>query len=228
MRLPRPRFAILLVAVLALLAGALTLAHTGPQRLGPPSAIGSRPARACETAQASAQRTAQATLRANAKAQLPVSVTERAEVRGQLAVGRLSETIVERVELTEPLTVQRTAVIQRRACAAGQTVQAAKGQALTSAYRSALRAAQSAAAAEARRDANALVARMLAAELGSARELATYRARHAAKALQVRLARTAMAAARARAAAATTRTGPGTAATAAAATATAATTTSGP
>ncbi len=198
MRFRRPRFAFLLIAVLALLGGLLALAHSNPQRLGPPSAIGSKPARACETARATAERTAHARLRATVKAQLPVSVTERAVVRGRLAVETRSETIVERVGVNQPLTVQRTAVIARRACAVGETPQAAEGRALTIAYRTALRQAQSAAAAQAQRDANALVAQMGPGELAQAHQLAVARARNAAKELQMRLATAALAAARAR------------------------------
>ncbi|MBV8987537.1 MAG: hypothetical protein JO372_03150 [Solirubrobacterales bacterium] len=196
--LRRPRFAFVLVAVLALLAGALALANSGPQHLGPPSATGSKPARACETAQATAERTARATLRVSGRAQLPVRITERAQRQGRLAVATMSETVAERVHLALPLTVTRTAVVQRRACAAGETAQAAKGRALTSAYRTALGAAQSLAASEARREANALLERLGPVERARARELASSRATAAAGALRPRLASAAMAAARAR------------------------------
>ncbi len=159
--------------MLASLAVAYALIGHDPIRLGgPPRATGSTPARACETAQASAERTARARAVAHIRTQLPVTVTERVEVRGRLVVGTLTGRIVERPRFRSP-DGHAACRCRARACASGDTVQAARGRALTIAYRIALRAARIEAAAAARRDARALVAQMTPTEVAKARELLT-------------------------------------------------------
>ena len=199
MRRRRPSFALVLVSLLAVVIGAFALLGTGPLRFGAPRASGSAPQRDCETAQATVTETARQTVRAVARAQAPVTVIEQAQADGVVVVARRSSTVVAHAEVVEPLVVRRAATVNRRACATGETLQAAKGHALTLAYRSAVKAARAQAAAQAALEAGGLAAQVRPGELTKARSLAIAHAVSAARAERQRLQRSLAADARAQA-----------------------------
>lgn len=189
MRLRRPPFALLLVAILGLIAIAVLLAYGGGvKHVGTPSISGPQPTRACVTAHAQAQAVARGTAAGTATATAPVTVTERATgPKGSVAVTR-SATLVERARTHAVLTVGQSATKAARACATGA---GARSSALQRAYALALARARATARTHAHRALQRLVRRVAPVELARAHQEASLRARSAAAALRRSLERAA-------------------------------------
>jgi hypothetical protein len=199
MPLRRPPFGLVLALIIGTLAGALALTSGGGGPAGPPSLIGSTPAHACMTAQATVTSTARAAARARMRVRLPIVVTAHVVGRGGAVSATRSETIVAQAGASRPVIVQRTAVVSRRACAQGDSLEAARGTALTRAYKNASRVATVEANKAARNAAKTLVSTLAPAELSQARKLAIAKATAAASAERAVLQRQALAQARAHA-----------------------------
>jgi len=187
-RLRRPPFALLLVAILGLIAIAVLAYGGGAKHVGTPSISGPQPTRACVTAHAQAQAVARGTAAGTATATAPVTVTERATgPKGSVAVTR-SATLVERARTHAVLTVGQSATKAARACATGA---GARSSALQRAYALALARARATARTHAHRALQRLVRRVAPVELARARQEASLRARSAAAALRRSLERAA-------------------------------------
>ncbi len=200
----RPPFALVLVVVAAAIAGAFVLVgssgtagHDTP--VPAPKLIGAGPNRVCTTAHAQATDTASGTIRLQVSASAPVSATGRATVGRASATVRLTQRVVERATVARPVSVRRRVVVARRACARAGSAQAARGVALTTAYRAALPVARAQAKQQAARDLVQLEARVRPQTLASAQRTVNARAHAAAAAAQPALAQRAAAAARAKA-----------------------------
>lgn len=189
----RPRFALLLVAILApVVALVAVLSLAGHGQGSPPTLARPRPSRQCVVAPAQAQVRVHQLVKATARASIPVSVTEQATTNGRTISVTRSTTVVEVATEARPITVIETAAASRRACAAGDSAQAARGAALSRAYAFALGPAHTAASAGARRRLRALVPGVAASALSQARGLARSRARAAAAAQRGALAKLAL------------------------------------
>src|SRR5947209_1117585 len=145
MHLRRPRFGVVLVAILLPVVVVLLVlrgaTHSRPSP--PPSFIGSGPGRACATATARAAVTAQAPVRATRRGTLPRTVTEQATgKRGTVVVSR-SENIVEEATASRLASVRQLSTTRARRCARASTTDAAHGAAFNAAYAVALRRARS-------------------------------------------------------------------------------------
>jgi hypothetical protein len=200
----RPPFALVLVAVAGAIGGGFLLVGSGSGNAGggssaPPKLIGSGPARACVTAHAAASHTSTTTIHLQVSASAPVSATGRATVGRATVTVRLSQRVVQHATVARPLLVRRSVVAAHRACARGESEQAARGAALTAAFHAAQSAARLEALQRATRDLQLLEARVRPQTLASAQRTVNARARAAATAVQPTLARQAFAQARAKA-----------------------------
>src|SRR5436305_4354723 len=150
----RPRFALVLVAILLPVVALLLLLGRGrgPQTpAAPPTIIGSGPARSCATATARARVTVKAPVTAVARVVQPIAVTETATGRhGTVAVTR-TQAIAEQASASRVVSLSQLESVRRRACARGSTSDAAHAIAFNRAYATALGAARKAAPAIAER-----------------------------------------------------------------------------
>ena len=201
MRMRRPRFALLLVALLLPVVILLLLLGRGRSQQGPtpPTFIGSGPARACATTSATARVTAKAPVSAVARVVLPVAVTETASgSRGIVAVTR-ARAIDEQASASRVVSADQLERVKRRACARGSTSEAAHGQAFRRAYAFALAVARRRGSRVATSRVEAMVKQLQPAELTTARKIAQQRAVAAEPGVRATLSRQALAAAQNRA-----------------------------
>ncbi|MBV9357633.1 MAG: hypothetical protein JO023_19150 [Chloroflexi bacterium] len=198
------------MAIAAVLGGAILLASGSSGGSGgstggaqtTPNLFGSGHARACVTSRAAATASAASAVRAQVSASAPVAVQERAQFGGQTVTASLSENVVEQAVVSRPVEVRRTALAARSACARGGTADAARGAALTRAYKDARAAAHNLAQTQAASELKSVVAKLMPSTLAQARQLAASKAHAAAAAARPALAQQALAEARARARAA--------------------------
>jgi len=192
----RPRFALVLVALVGAAAGLVALVPGGGGQPGGTVRVPtSGHARACVATRAEFAATARQELVAPVQASVPVSVTKRS---GNVAV-TLSETIVERATASRAVEVRRASVANGRACARASTPDAARSAALTRAYQNALASARTRATAAASAGLRTYAAQQLTALLANARREAEARAQTATATVRASLARRALAQATARA-----------------------------
>jgi hypothetical protein len=197
----RPRFALVLVAILLPVVALLLLLGRGrePQAPAPPTIIGSGPSRSCATATARARVTVKAPVSAVARVVQPIAVTETATgSRGTVAVTR-TQAVVEQASASRVVSLDRLESVKRRACARGPTAEAARGESFRRAYAVALGVARNHASASAGRRIKDLVTKLQPGELARAKRTAQNRATAATPGVQASLKRQALAAARARA-----------------------------
>jgi hypothetical protein len=200
----RPPFALVLVGVAAAIGGAFLLVGSGSGNAGggsnaPPKLIGSGPAHACVTAHAAASHTATTTIHLEVTGTAPVTATGRATAGRATVTVRLSQRVVQHATVVRPLLVRRSVVAAHRACARGESEQAARGAALTVAFHAAQAAARLQAVQRAAHDIQLLETRVRPQTLASAQRTVNARARAAAAAAQPALARQAFAQAKAKA-----------------------------
>ncbi len=187
----RPRFALVLSALLAAAALAIVLAGRGSTQrhsTSRPPTIGIGAARACVRTGAAATVEERSTIRLRATVEAPVSVTEQATgPNGTVAVTR-SEVLSATATATEPVAVKRTADDRARACANGESSTAAHTAALRLAYADALTRAHAIAMHQAAGALTALINSRYHAVLDAAKRKAGTRAHKLALAAEAPLA----------------------------------------
>ncbi len=187
MQARRPRFALVLTAIVGAAALVIALTTRSSPTHTPPS-VGIGPGRACVRSQAEARVTARSSIVITATSETPVSVTEEAGgANGTIVVTR-SETTVARVSATQPVAVARTELASGRACASGSSSTAARSLALRIAYTRALARAHASAEATAARALRTLERRLYPSVLAKARAAADARAKQLALGARNRLA----------------------------------------
>jgi hypothetical protein len=169
----RPRFALVLTALLALAAIAVLLAGRGSRKT-PSSSVG--PSRACVTSRAGAEVTARSHIVITATAQAPVSVTEQAIGSKGIATVTRTTVVSARVRATQPVAVRRGEVAAARSCAAGESPTAARTRGLRQAYARALARAHARASHSAALALRAAMRRLYPQVLAQARARAAARA----------------------------------------------------
>ena len=186
MRIPRPRFAIVLTAIVAAAGLAIVLtARSSPRK---PPVVGFGPARARVSTTAAARVTARSSIVITATVTAPVTVTEQATGPKGTAIVTRSGAATARAEATQPVAVVRTDLVTARACANGASGTAARAIALRLAYAHALARAHAAASRAAAQALKALERHRYPSVLARARETAAARARQLAIGAQASLA----------------------------------------
>ncbi len=173
----RPKFTLVLLGILVPLIVALGfLRHAGGTRAALPKMLGPGPARACVTASAQARATARSILRARVRVTVPIAGGRPFTAPGPPTPPPYPSVVSVQARLSRPVTASEVATASSHACARGDSPQAARGAALTRAYRAALRVVRSQAHRAARREVEGLVAVMTPAEIAETRAAATKKA----------------------------------------------------
>jgi hypothetical protein len=196
----RPPFALVLSALVAAAALVIVLTGRGGSRQAPTTGqtptVGIGPAHACMGTRTAAAITARSAIIVTASATAPLTVTEQATGPNGTAAVTRSEAVSARVRADQPVAVRHVSVVAGRACAAGQSVTAARTAALRAAYAAALARARADAAAGAGQALRSEMNRLYPSVLETARAQASARAHALSLAAEPALAAKALAEAR--------------------------------
>ena len=187
MQARRPRFALVLTAIVGAAALVIVLTSRGAPTHTPPS-VGIAPGRACVRSQAEARVTARSSIVVTTTSEAPVVVTEEASgPNGTIVVTRSGSTAA-RVSASQPVAVTRTDVASAHACASGNSSTAARTLALRLAYPRALDRAHASAEAAAAQALRTLMRGLYPSVLARARGASDVRAQRLAVGVRGRLA----------------------------------------
>lgn len=186
----RPRFSLVLIALLAAVALVAVLLH-GDQSHTPSTAGAGppRPVRVCLTTRAQATASAHGQFSVLESAQIPVVVNVKVSGRPGTATVSRSAAVRTQAKASIPLTVKQNALASGRACATASSLAAARGKALQAAYARALAAAQAHAPRQAQQALQSAIRRLRPSADARAKQEASARAQTLAAGMRATLER---------------------------------------